>query len=143
MRWSTATWAVALGGAALLCAACSRGPQLPADLPTDVPYAYHLQTVAGGDGAELVGTLEMLDGCLVVIPEGGGIVQPADPVVPILPIAVVDWDATTLEVNGERAAVGDRISLGGGYSTTRADADFVPAGCPPASDENTFFVGIF
>lgn len=143
MPRSRPTRAVAVSGAVLLCVACGEAsPSLPAELPTDVPYAYHLQTVEGSDLAQLEGTLDLLDDCLVVMPEYEGVDEPVDPVVPILPIAVVEWDGTTLEVNGERAAVGDRISLGGGYAAQPPDGAFVPPSCPTGGDERYFTIGI-
>lgn len=130
-----------------LCAACTQDRHsLPARLPTDVPFAYHLQTEPGGDGALLEGTLDLQDGCLVVLPSWEGFDEELPPVVPVLPIAVTSWDGTTLEVNGESSAVGDSISLGGGYRQVEGDW-FVPEGCPPISEQpdeaNYFGVGVF
>lgn len=114
-------------------------PQLPDPLPTDVPYAYHLQTERGGSDALLEGTLELVDDCLVVVPSFEGW---EEPVVPVLPIASTTWDGERLTVSGERAAIGGSISLGGGY-TDRADvADFLPAPCPTGGDDRYFVVGL-
>ncbi|WP_156253027.1 hypothetical protein [Pseudactinotalea terrae] len=138
--------ALALAGAILLCAACAAAPSPPDPLPSDVPFAYHLQTESGGSGALLEGTLELQDGCLVLLPTHEGF-DDRPPVVPILPIAVTDWDGTTLTVNGESAKLGELISLGGGYGTSLADAELVPAGCPAVIERpdemNYFSVGIF
>ncbi len=139
--------AAAVWGALLLCGACAQGREsLPFPLPTDVPFAYHLQTESGGDGALLEGTLDLQYGCLVVLPSWEGFDEELPPVVPVLPIAVTSWDGTTLEVNGESAAVGEPISLGGGFRQTTDDEWFVPEGCPPlaegADEENYFGVGV-
>lgn len=119
------------------------GPEahrLPDPLPTDVPFAYHLQTTSGSDGALLEGTLELRDGCLVVLPEYEGMEAP---VVPVVPIAVSSWDGTTFTVNGESADLGESIALGGGYHDgSGADLHFLPAGCPEAESDGYFTVGI-
>lgn len=66
---TTATRALVGAGLLALVAGCSAGEhRLPDPLPTDVPFAYHLQTESGGDGALLEGTLELMDGCLLVLP---------------------------------------------------------------------------
>ncbi|GAB2610360.1 hypothetical protein GCM10027067_22230 [Pseudactinotalea suaedae] len=135
-------------GALTLCAACSQAqrPSLPSPLPTDVPYAYHLQTESGGDGALLEGTLALQDGCLVVLRSYEGLDDDLPPVVPVLPIAVTTWDGTTLTINGESAAVGELISVGGGYRPETGDW-FVPDGCPALDESpdgaNYFGVGIY
>lgn len=141
------TAALAALGALVLCGACSQDRHsLPHPLPTDVPFAYHLQTESGGDGALLEGTLDLQDGCLVVLPSWEGFDEELPPFVPVLPISVTSWDGTTLEVNGERAAVGETISLGGGSRQVAGDW-FVPDGCPPISEApdeaNYFGVGVF
>lgn len=130
--------AAATGG----CVRAAPGAELPDPLPTDVPFAYHLQTVSGSGGAGLEGVLELRDGCLVVIPTYEGATEPAEPVVPVLPIAVTTWDGTTLTVGQESAEVGSPISLGGGYHDTPVEGAFVPDGCPVAAVEGYLTVGI-
>jgi hypothetical protein len=141
MGRSTAAGAAALGALAL-CGACSQGHSLPSPLPTDVPYAYHLQTEPGGSGALLEGTLELQDGCLVVLPSYEGVDDDLPPAVPVLPIAVTTWDGTTLAVDGEATAVGEEITLGGGSHAEPTDAAFVPQTCPTGGDDRYFIVGI-
>lgn len=141
MRMPTAAGAFALTAAVALCAGCALVGRhsLPHPLPTDVPFAYHLQTQAGRDGAPLEGTLELQDGCLVVMPMYEGM---EEPVVPVVPIASASWDGTTLTLNGESTAVGEQISLGGGYDAEPPDDAFVPEGCPPAATDRYFTVGL-
>lgn len=138
--------AVALVAAAALCSGCALQDRvtLPVPLPTDVPFAYHLQTESGGDGALLEGTLELQDGCLVVLTSYEGL-EDLPPEVPVLPIAVTTWDGTTLTVEGEATDVGDEIALGGGFSASPGSAGYVPDSCHTEDDDDGryFYVGIY
>jgi len=139
-RTGAVVGAVVAAAAALPLVGCADGTpsSLPDPLPTDVPYAYHLQTESGSDGALLEGILELQDGCLVVIPEYEGM---DDPVVPVIPIAATTWDGTTLSVDGVTADLGERIALGGGYHGQPGEDSFVPEGCTSGVD-GFFTVGL-
>lgn len=90
----------------LLCAA-SCGDDNP--LPTNGPVAQK-NTIRGhlGQGLLLVGTVEVLDGCLVVKRSG------SEPVVPVFASGNTDWDGATLLWDGDEYGMGDGIELSGG-----------------------------
>lgn len=78
---------------------------------------------AGGDGAQLVGTLEATDGCVIVRVADGTVV------IPSFPIGWTEVDASgALTWGGDTAAhLGDAIELGGGYVDVSTVE--VPDGC--------------
>lgn len=140
MRRTTASPALAIALACLAAGCGGAGDRpLPEPLPTDVPFAYHTQTQPGGDGALLEGTLELQDGCLVVLPIHDGT---QEPVVPVVPVVATTWDGTTLTVNASSAAVGEEISLGGGFHARPPDGAVVPECCPPATTDRYVVVGL-
>src|SRR5690606_5971341 len=92
-----------------------------------------------GTAPELEGTLDLQDGCLVVLPAHDGT---QEPVVPVVPVVATTWDGTTLTVNASSAAVGEEISLGGGFHARPPDGAFVPESCPPATTDRYLVVGL-
>lgn len=80
-----------------------------------------------GDSAALEGMLALHDECLVMQVEGGSRVVAAFP-------SHFSWDADTQTLSGEgfAAAVGDRVTLGGGGGGPASSFPFVtlPPGCP-------------
>ncbi|MCL1897779.1 MAG: hypothetical protein FWG16_03010 [Micrococcales bacterium] len=70
-----------------------------------------------GDSANLVGTLSLRDGCLVVEED-----LPTDPTIPILPSGQVKvLNSDTLLLFGREYSIGDEISLGGGGGELTSD----------------------
>ncbi|TDE88347.1 hypothetical protein EXU48_23525 [Occultella glacieicola] len=136
--------------AALACAltlavgACSAGPAEPSeDDRPDALATWSAQDAEGGDGAVLVGTLELAGGCLVVRTEVPLEADPSQPmeVTPVFPWPEVEWDGQTLRVQGMSVTVGERIELGGGLGSVPLREDErveIPENCPA---EQFFYVG--
>lgn len=80
-----------------------------------------------GDSAALEGLLALRDDCLVMQVDDGSHVVPAFP-------SHFSWDADTQTLSGEgfSAAVGDRVTVGGGGGGPASSFPFVtlPKGCP-------------
>lgn len=70
------------------------------------------------------GTLQLADGCLVVVDEYGRAV------VPVFKAGVTTWDGEVLTRAGERYELGDEISMGGGTSSASDPDLVVPESCP-------------
>lgn len=73
------------------------------------------------------GTLQLTDGCLVVVGESG---MSGRTVVPVFKAGVTTWDGAVLTRAGERYELGDEISMGGGTSSASDPELVVPESCP-------------
>lgn len=71
------------------------------------------------------GTLQLTDGCLVVVGEYGRVV------VPVFKSGATTWDGAVLTNAGQRYELGDPISMGGGGAWDESIPDLVvPESCP-------------
>lgn len=106
--------------AALLLAGCG-GESASAQAGTPVPYGtHHVDKSLGMPTAQVLGTLKLADGCLMVEFEGHE--YPL-----VLPdVAVWDEQAQEVAIEGRTYAMGDEVSWGGAYGP-RGD---VPESCP-------------
>lgn len=104
-----------LGSVAVMVALVGCAAPEPADQP--------LATYAPGTGpsamdALFTGTVDLIDGCLVIRDE-----TTDELVVPIFADRDVEWDGAALTYQGRRHEVGDSITIGGGFiNTTVAEA---------------------
>lgn len=108
-----------------LTAGCGGSSPVPA--PTDVAV-YDPTGGPGGFAALLAGTLERVDGCVVVRDDSTGI-KDVD-YVPVFPRGV-HWDGDALVVGGTKYRLGEHVEFGGGTlseQSASALAD-VPAAC--------------
>lgn len=110
---------------------------MPETLPTDAEFAYSTSLEPGEDDGLLAGTVELLDGCLVIVPDGGG-----DPVVPVLPIAVTTFDGTELVVDDTITDIGRSLMLPGGPRTDVEDDWVVPEACPEPDGERKLYFSV-
>jgi hypothetical protein len=105
------------------------GRSSPAPAPTDVAV-YDPSGGPGGFAALLAGTLERVDGCVVVRDDSTG-GRAADSV-PVLPRGV-HWDGDALVVMGTTYRLGEHVEFGGGVlAEVGAPAPLaadVPAAC--------------
>lgn len=116
---------VALAAGALVVLAGCSGEPAPAPLDGPVPFGtHHVDPSDGMPDAQVLGTLVLVDGCLMV--ELDGIEYP-----PVPPdVTTWDWPAQELVIDGRTYAMGDEVSWGGGYEH---GAD-VPATCPTGAE---------
>jgi hypothetical protein len=78
-------------------------------LPTTGPVAQSdRRSDTVGQSFYLIGTVRVVDDCLVVTREG------SEPVVPVLPSGITEWADGELRWAGDAYHLGDSIELGGG-----------------------------
>ena len=109
-----------------LTAGC--GGSTPAPAPTDVAV-YDPSGGPGGFAALLAGTLERVDGCVVVRDDGtGGAVADSVPVFP----RGVHWDGDALVVGGTTYRLGEHVEFGGGVLAEAGESASLAADVPAA-----------
>lgn len=111
---------VMAAGTLVVLAGCS-GEPAPAPPDGPVPFGtHHVDPSDGVPEAQVLGTLKLADGCLMVEFE--------ELIFPLVLPDVATWDepAQELTINGRTYAMGDEVTWGGGYGS-RGD---VPATCP-------------
>ena len=119
----------AVVGMMVLALTAGCGGSSPAPAPTDVAV-YDPSGGPGGFAALLAGTLERVDGCVVVRDDSTGI-RVADSV-PVFPRGV-HWDGDALVVGGTKYRLGEHVEFGGGVLAEVGEsaplAADVPAAC--------------
>lgn len=121
----------AVVGLVVLALAAGCGGSTPEHAPTDVAV-YDPSGGPGGFAALLAGTLERVDGCVVVRDDGtGGAVAGAADSVPVFPRGV-HWDGDALVVGGTSYRLGDHVELGGGVLAEPGASASLAADVPPA-----------
>ncbi|MCJ1710241.1 hypothetical protein MT344_03450 [Clavibacter michiganensis subsp. phaseoli] len=108
--------------AAIILAAGCAGP--PADgratgtsAPTETtgrPALVLRHSYGGGFQAGTWGTLDVVDGCVVILHEDGSAT------VPVFPDGVTRWVGEEIDMDGERLVLGEPVTLGGSSSETLA-----------------------
>ena len=119
----------AVVGMMVLALTAGCGGSSPTPAPTDVAV-YDPTGGPGGFAARLAGTLERVDGCVVV--RGDGIDMAKDvEYVPVFPRGV-HWNGDSLVVGGTKYRLGEHVEFGGStlseQSASALAAD-VPAAC--------------
>jgi hypothetical protein len=108
----------------LMGSACG-GPDR--SLPTTGPVAQSDRSSdTVGQGFDLIGTVRVLDDCLVVAREG------SEPVVPVFPSGITEWADGELRWAGDVYHRGDPIELGGGPIADHfqpASKKYIPGDC--------------
>ncbi|PVU81914.1 hypothetical protein DDP54_01515 [Cellulomonas sp. WB94] len=103
---------MAVVGMMVLALTAGCGGSTPAPAPTDVAVYDASGGGPGGLAALLAGTLERVDGCVVV--RGDGIDMAKDvEYVPVFPLGV-HWDGDALVVQGTKYRLGEHVQFGGG-----------------------------
>lgn len=113
----------------MLVAGCA---QEPGDIDSaDTPVAQYDWSEGAAMQALLEGTLELRDGCLVVIQTASDASSDAV-VVPVFPRKYASWDSArdVLAFNGVDYGMGDSIAAGGGWVDPTEDMD-IPGACEP------------
>lgn len=112
---------VALAAFLVVLTSCSGADPEP---PADVAHWTNSSDpdLVGAPGAALVGTLQLLDGCVVVVDDAG------TETVPLFPTPVA-WDDDVLVTDGVRLTLGEEVLLGGAQRDQGLRSDVIPQAC--------------
>lgn len=124
--------AAVLGSACIAVSGCASSAEAPdASVVPSLPFAVHDGETTGME-VELEGTLELIDGCLVIRDEGGY-------VAPLVLPRTATWDGERLGLGSRLVEVGEEITVGGGEYPREAALELgLPKTCP---DGHAFYVG--
>ncbi|RIJ51404.1 hypothetical protein DZG00_09035 [Clavibacter lycopersici] len=104
------------------------GAAPPSSATTERPTLVLRHSDGGGFQAGIWGTLGVVDGCVVILHDGGSVS------VPVFPDGVTRWVGDEIDMDGERLVLGEPVTLGGSSSDTLAGVAGVagvtfPVGC--------------